>query len=134
MQLFGNTILEVLDGTREPTTDERLRGVLSGIKIGAYSHLMARGKSGYAEDLAIIDAEDAADQLALEILAPRSEVLKRLKRRRLRPRSSEAAASAINLLQDAFGLPSAVAERYAWMLIYEQRAGRTFRDWLEPRG
>lgn len=126
IRAFGESILPVLDGDRQVTPEERLSAVLRGVHIGVYSRLWHRGPSGLAEDADVVAREDAADILALEILAPRREVVARA-RLNTRDRRSDSVAQ---LLKLEFGLPSAAAKAYADVLCVSARPARSVRAWL----
>jgi len=128
---LGPQIGDVLDGRREPTVDERLAGVLRGVPLGTFTHLLDRRLDGLACRLDIIDAEDRADKLALELLAPRANALSQLTAARLKWLSPDAPSAAAGILAKDFGLPHAVAERYGTLLVLAHRRPRTFRQWLK---
>lgn len=72
LRALGGKIEAVLDGDREPTPEERVAGVLAGVRVGAHVHLMPRAGSG---DRRVSTAEEEADDLGLELVAPREAVL-----------------------------------------------------------
>ena len=127
---LGDDIADVLDGRRQPSPDERLAGVLRGVRIGVFTHLMERGTDGLVERISVLAAEDAADRLALELLAPRNDVLARVKAAGIAWKTPNAFAEAATLLRNDFGLPMLAAERYADVLVLSQRPSRSFREWL----
>lgn len=111
---LGAAALEVLDGVRPATADERLHAVLRGRPLAAHVHLMARDPDGRAAGPER-DAEDRADRLAFELLAP-AALLDAGKR-------DEVAARLVGV----FGLPPSVAGRYAALLCPADRfAGAGF--------
>jgi hypothetical protein len=99
---LGPAVVEVFDGLRPPRPEERLHGLLRGVRVGCHTHLLARdaGPAGAA----VAAAERDADRLAYELLAPASEALARgtdaLERR----------------LGETFGLPAGHARQYAALL------------------
>jgi hypothetical protein len=99
---LGPRIVDVLDGRRPATTDERLRVVLRGLPVGPVVHLLGRGADESPEVRA---AEAAADRLAFELLAP-AEALGVWGDR----------SELIDRLVGTFGLPPAPAGRYAAVL------------------
>jgi hypothetical protein len=103
---LGPGVLEVLDGVRLPTPAERLHGLLARVAVGGHTHLLERDPTGRARG-AEAEAEDAADRLALEILAPAAEV---------RARAADPATARTVLAVD-FGLPAGWAEAYADLLF-----------------
>lgn len=101
VESVGRAALDVLDGVRAPSLVERLRAVLAGQRLRAYVHL-TRAQGGEP------DAESRADRLAVELLAPEGHALAALE-------ADPAAAPAL-VLRAAYGLPAAVAARYArWL-------------------
>src|SRR5207245_5847681 len=67
--ILGASILLVLDGDRPPTRAERLHAALSTIHLGVMSHVMERPDEGLPTNI-VIDIENRANRLALELLAP----------------------------------------------------------------
>lgn len=102
---LGKATLEVLDGDRPPTPDERLHALLRNVTVGPFAHLLRRDDSGRPLTPAERDAEGAADRLAFELLAPFAEV------------SELERAELVGQLVDAFGLPPAQARAYAAVLM-----------------
>jgi hypothetical protein len=66
----------------------------------------------------------------LELLAPRNDVLARVKAAGIAWKTPNAFAQAATLLRNDFGLPVLAAERYADALVLSQRSPRSFREWL----
>lgn len=131
LRVLGEGARAVLDGVRTPTADERLAGVLRGLHVGTYTHLMERSDAGTVDRLAVVESEDRADRLALELLAPRQAVLVRLASEQPSTRGSGGAAveAAQAVLMRDFGLPRVPARRYAAVVV--AGAGPTsFRTWL----
>lgn len=126
IKTFGESILPVLDGDRPATPEERLSAVLRGVHIGVYSRLWQRGPSGLAEDAEVVAREDAADVLALEILAPRREIVARA-RLNTRHRRSDSVA---RVLEVEFGLPATAAKAYADVLCVSARPVKSVRAWM----
>jgi hypothetical protein len=105
---LGTTILEVLDGVRPPTAVERLAGVLRGVTVGCHTHFLDRDRWGGVARAEVREAEDAADRLAFELLAPFDAVNAAA--------TPERGALAVRLTAD-FGLPTAMAAKYATVLV-----------------
>lgn len=114
---LGPAALEVLDGERPPTPEERIHGLLARVPLGFHVHLMERTADGRFASAAIDLAERDADLLAFELLAPSREVLEGA----TSPRTAERRASVRQRLVGVFGLPAGPAERYAGILVPEPR-------------
>jgi hypothetical protein len=95
---LGPAVVDVLDGIRLPTVEERLHAVLRNTPVGPFAHLLRRDETGRPLSPAEREAEAAADRLAFELLAPAAVV----------GDGSE--------LVGAFGLPPGPAARYAALL------------------
>ncbi len=129
IRALGSGIEQALDGLRSPTAEERLAGVLRGVPLGVYSHLGRRSSHGHIEDPKILDIEDKADQLALELLAPLAGVVASIQNRLpLRDGQSENAVE--SLLRERYGLPQGIAQVYARTVLSVAQSGRSFREWL----
>lgn len=121
---LGERALEVLDGERQPTKDERIQALLIGVKIGFFVHLMNRTANESKDSIGV--AERNADLLALELLAPSETVLEQL------PMQAHGSAKLLaeQLLIRTYGLPPSVAARYAEILTSPRRSKRSFIDEL----
>lgn len=131
LRALGEGVRAVLDGARAPTAEERLAGVLGGLHLGVYTHLIERSDAGTVDRVSVVEAEDRADRLALELLAPRQAVLAQLAGELPPTRwvaGAAVEAARVVLMRD-FGLPRVPARRYAQVVV--AGAGpRSFRDWL----
>lgn len=99
VRALGAAVIEVLDGDREPTYAERARGLLRAVPVGVHVHVLPRSD----RQSVIVRVEREADELALELLAPREtarEYLRSLGATDLSPRERRRA------LGKHFGLPS----------------------------
>jgi len=76
---FGEAIRPVLDGDRQTTVAERLSAILANVPLGSFEDFLTREEDPILEGR-VADLEDEADMLALELLAPQSEVLSQLGR------------------------------------------------------
>jgi hypothetical protein len=100
--------LEALDGFRPPTVNERLAGVLRGVTVGPHTHFLDRDRWGRAATPDTKEAEEAADRLAYELLAPFDEV---------NPGAATRRDALVSRLTSEFGLPPREAAKYAVMLL-----------------
>lgn len=106
---LGPTATAILDG-RPATTAERIHAILRNVSLAPHVHLMNRAPDGRPAGDAERVAEDGADRLAFELLAPAAEL------------SGETdPASLAARLQSAFGLPDGAARRYAHALLPDSR-------------
>lgn len=98
VRLLGNRLVEVLDGDREASFAERARGLLQNVGVGLHVHVLPREEN----DSVVEQVEREADDLALELAAPRKDVVEFLERAatgNLSPRRLREA------LATQFGLP-----------------------------
>jgi hypothetical protein len=111
----GDRIGEVIDGVRPPSVAERLSATLAGVDLGVYIKLMERDY--LTRDLAgdSIRLENRADAIALALLAPPREVLERLDQSVTG--FAQMLANGEDILERTFGLPPAIARKYARKLI-----------------
>jgi hypothetical protein len=118
---FGEGICEVLDGSRPPTTAERVHALLGSVPIGFHLHLLDRDPEGTVSDGTVRTAEREADRLAYELLAPAGEVLKRA--------GSHGEATLADRLRTEFGLPTEHAQRYCELLFPQAVVDPLLRRW-----
>ncbi len=127
---LGRGILEVLDGLRPPTLEERIDGLLAGLTVGVHTHLCLKNVREESRAL-ITGAEQCADRLALELLAPASEVWNRVGRGVQTLEFADAIELTTEVLVEHFGLPAdGVAGPYARFLVRCWRGGPSVREWL----
>jgi hypothetical protein len=106
---LGEQIAEVFDGVRLPTPQERLHALLRNATLGFHLHLLRRGPRREMWDAAVARAEEEADQVAYELLAPAADVL-----RRTGPvQNDDARVKLTEMLRAEFGLPEEQAVDYA---------------------
>jgi len=127
---LGGNIREVLDGRRPPTPQERLGSLFKGAVLGTYTHFMDRTEDGGTVSSAVLRAEDDADRLALELLAPKAVVVQTVTSAISSWRSPESRASTVKVLLDVFGLPADVAQSYAGHIVDGRRGNLSFAEWL----
>jgi hypothetical protein len=70
IELFGESIIQVLDGDRLATPVERVHAVLAHARIGAHVHLLPKGDWDEDAHPRVSRSEGQADALALELVAP----------------------------------------------------------------
>jgi hypothetical protein len=101
-------LLDVLDGERQPTDSEHFGALLSDVPIGFHAHLLERDVQGGHLTSVTSGAEDRAERMALELLAPLEEVLAASRK--------APATEVVSLLVSEYGLPAGVAARYAYLV------------------
>lgn len=106
---LGSDITDVLDGKRPPTLAERASAVLSHVRVGSHVHLIPKDGHDEDSDPAIAAAEDRADGLGLELVAPRSRILSLLNAAR---KSERAPESFCHELAAYFGVPEQAFRRF----------------------
>jgi hypothetical protein len=113
---LGPPATEVLDGRRKPQAKERAAAILEGVRLGPHWHLLPRRCVNPDKDERIGLVEDRADDLGLELVAPRQRVRQVLNRMPGRPRLD--ALAICQALGSVFGLPPYV---FAAIVAVEQR-------------
>jgi hypothetical protein len=108
-QRLGSSALEVIDGARPPTSDERVHSLIHFTPMGWHVHLLDRDQAGNAMSPEIAVAEDDADRLAYELLAPTDHLAAHV------PNWRDGASLERMLVKD-YGLPIPQAIRYATLL------------------
>jgi len=130
VEILGPRICEVLDGHRHATVDERIHAVLAAAPIGMYEYRLCKiadlGSSPAIHD----ESEVAADELAVELLAPFNVVIKQMKGFRADDDFNAFQSRLRAKLVKLFGLPVFAADGIA--AVYTGRCGRrkTFKQWL----
>lgn len=107
---LGRSALEAFDGKGAAGQRDRLLGSLRGTLLRPYSHLMHRHPTFVLPE--VREAEQEADLLAAELLAPEDEVRARASNR----------AEARGALVTTFGLPAGQAAEHAARLFPEAPA------------
>ena len=128
-RVMGERYLDVLYGARQPTDAERVDALLKRVRSTPLSHFMDRSPDGGHGCGRTLSAECDADALALELLAPRSELSRRVRALRRVP-FRRALNETARLAQDRYGLPQSIAreysERLAWRILGGPSAAERF--------
>ncbi len=130
VKIFGEKIYEVLDGNRVPAPTEKLDSILKDTKIDFFLHLMERSVNGDITNSCIIEAEDRADRLALELLAPKAEVLQRIVAIKLNMNDIDFSANVCRVLVNEFGLTHSTAGHYSRIIIQHFKRRCSFSKWI----
>ncbi|HKP52998.1 MAG TPA: ImmA/IrrE family metallo-endopeptidase [Chloroflexia bacterium] len=129
---LGESILPVLNGERPPTHAERLHAILDYVPLGLHVDMMERTSEGSYTSQATLDAEERANLLALELLAPAADAWAAISALAdtgqlyfpLRKQSA-------TLLCERYGLPATYAHAYAGWLLKHGGREPGIRDWLD---
>ena len=119
---MGRDFSDVLYGSREATPTERIDAWLSDVRSDKILHLMDRAPGGGYGCARTMDAECVADELALEILAPRSDVKEALSSLG-RMGFAESLSAARRIAERRYGLPGAIAGVYASRAVRRLKGG-----------
>lgn len=125
---LGPAIIPVLDGDRPPAVRERVHAILSSAPIALYYRYMERGKDNDIALSSVWDAEDRADRLALELIAPAELVLDPAALDK--PSYQERRKAVVQTLTTTFGLPEDMADWYGRMLLQSAGRGPSFLEQL----
>lgn len=126
---IGNGIENVLDGLREATVDEQVEGIIHGISIRPFTHLLEKEGDGSFGSIKIFDSENNADALAIELLAPHAEVIKTtLNGKKLT--FSVFDQHCLDLLISKYKLPEIIAKQYSKRLAYAVTGGPSIMNKL----
>lgn len=129
MRALGDDSLSVLDGVRPATFEEQLDAVLTGTPLGMHVHLMTREEDGSIACARVAAAECAADDFALELLAPQSSLRSAVLSVARQP-LQQRWASVTGLLTSRYDLPQIIAGGYAKHLVRDLTGGESIREQL----
>ena len=116
---LGREFADTLHGLREATQTERIDAWLNNTRSEAFAHFMDRAPGGRYGCSRMLEAECRADDLALEILAPRSELIAAISLMGF----SESLKAAQGISERRFGLPEGVAAWYAGRVVWQLMGG-----------
>jgi hypothetical protein len=126
MQQLGEGVLDVLDGLRPTTVEERAAGLLARVPLQAHTHLMDRNYD-QSSQMTVADSERAADHLALELLAPWKTVSDETQRLGI----SQHRHAVSEFLERRFGLPVLPAVMYSELLAPKRSTPSSFLQHLQ---
>jgi len=130
MLKIGPEIEHVLNG-KEPASDlQKVKALLKGISIQPYSHFIEKSGNGSFLSWINFNSENEADYLALELLAPRSVVIKNTVTNAKRLNYTQFVRKCQELLREQYQIPDDVAHQYATELAYSVTNGPSFLDKL----
>jgi hypothetical protein len=130
--MLGGEIAEVLDGIRPPTHTERLHSILSGVPVGLHLDIFERTPGGAYTTPATLHAEERADRLALELLAPADNVWADFQSKAEEQDADYdwAHEHLAQLLYDSYRLPEEQSRTYATWLLRKAGRSHSFNEWL----
>ncbi|MEI2740571.1 MAG: ImmA/IrrE family metallo-endopeptidase [Chitinophagaceae bacterium] len=115
---LGKSILEVMDGYRKPTLKEKVDGTLSSVTIKPYTHLLEKVGDGTFDRVEVLNSENDADELALELLAPNVAVIKDTNPNRNKISFYDFKNQCYQILRNKYLIPGPIAEAYSSKLAY----------------
>ncbi len=122
---LGVGAVEVLSGARKPTSGEWLESLLQRAPTRPQYHLLERDPVRGVTDPRVWSAENRADRVALELLAPEEDALRQLPVQGNQT-WAEWKVAAADTLTWHFGMPQVVAAGYALALAPRVGAGPSF--------
>lgn len=123
MEKMGSSIMEVLDGKRDATSTERIDALLNSINVRAFSHLLEKDGDGSFVSSEVFDAENDADALALELLAPSSKIIAKVKSTTSTASFHSFQDCSLQILREEYFLPEQIAKEYSKRLAYSVTGG-----------
>lgn len=126
--VLGGEIISVLEGRRAPTLNERLEALLSNLPLRLIGHLMERPLAG-PPAMSVLDAENSADRLALELLAPFGHLVEYMRLPTAPCGYRRRCTYLISALRETYGIPEGIVTGYC-KYILQSLGEPTFRDWL----
>lgn len=128
IERLGTEIIEVLDGLREPTIEERLSGLISNVNLYSITHLLDTSHISGFKQVTVWSAERRADQLALELLAPGKMVMEDFKAQATKALTPKGNDILFDLLTQKYGLPTPVATQHSIYLEKVFKGGPTLEE------
>lgn len=130
MLAIGTEIEDVLNGKAEATRFQQVKALIKGISIQPYTHLTEKSADGSFLNWMNYTSENEADYLALELLAPRSVVIKGTIATARRLNYNQFTRKCEEILMENYQIPAEVAHQYAVELAYSITNGPSFLDKL----
>lgn len=127
---LGKEIEDVLNGNLPPSNIQRTLSAIKGVDIAPYSFLIEKTGNGSFENWSNFNAENEADYLALELLAPRARVISETISSTKRLAYSQFTRKSKEILIEKYRIPVRIADQYASELGYSVTSGPSFLDKL----
>ena len=121
-QRMGSRYVGVLYGSREATSTERIDAWLNNARSAPITHFMDRASDGGYVCGRSLEAECHADDLAIELLAPRAEMVRIVRDCQKLP-FRDLTDAVRRIAERRFGLPDSIAERCASRVVWQMRGG-----------
>lgn len=113
VQWLGTKVLDIFDGRRSATQEEQIISAFTDMEMTPHVHLLPRFENTGAWVEQRGKAEERADVLALELLAPAYEVSAVLREQGVAGDYTGCLSTADNLLREVYELPELKAGYYA---------------------
>lgn len=120
-------LLEVIDGHRLSTTEDRARAVLGGLQLGVHTHLIDRDPHGHGT-WEVERGEDLSSRFALELLSPWNSARAIVEQVPNDVAWETRLEEATRLIESRFQLPSDVARTRARTILESAGKGPGFFD------
>ena len=129
IKMLGESIIQVIDGQRQPTVQERLDSIFYTISVQPFQHLLSKTNSSYHFAAQVGKAEDLADAFAFELIAPYQIVIQDVKAFG-KLSFKDTCLLTDEILIKKYGLPSLVVPPYSRFLSELITGGETFAEKL----
>lgn len=123
VKTLGEKILEVLDGFREATIEEQIDGYLYSVSVKPFTHLLEKTDSKGFENHDNWLAENNADRLALELLAPFKQVCSETVTYCKKCSFESYRQAAYDILKTKYIFLPSIANEYAIQVAYQLTGG-----------
>lgn len=130
VRTLGDDGIEILNSSREPYHHEYFKGIISGVDVKPYIHLIEKETSDTWEKMGIGKVENSADLFAMELLAPIKFVLKEINSLKISLKYPDIIQNLPVILERKYGFPVYLASRYAKFVAYGLTGGESFLDRL----
>lgn len=124
----GVSIIEALNNKRHFTTEEKLLALVQGYSLKAFTYLLDASATSAFERLHVWKAENKADELAMEILAPYTHILQDINRDSIVKSFSSLQQYLPKLLQVKYGFTINLARLYGKSLAARISGGLSLAE------
>lgn len=120
---YGESIIEALNNKRDFTTKERLLAIINGYTLKQFTYLLDAPAVSAFDRLNVWKAENKADELAMELLAPYKIILQDINRDSIPKKYFSLEQYLPQLLQSKYGLTVHIANLYGKSLAIKISGG-----------